>query len=203
MPDYTWADRDDWQDAWQPLIDAIGVDLDGGAEVIGADEIELSAIRRYLEPLEFDCPLHYDEAVATTHGYRGVIAPYSGLTTWATQAIGWLPGDPPVYVTDGRDDCPPVRSARSERPGPDTNSGFATDVECDFHRPFVVGDRIRLRGRRLLKVVPKQTRVGRGAFFTYEVEVLNQRDELVATQRFTAYHYVARDEQGKETADVG
>ncbi|WP_236795513.1 MaoC family dehydratase N-terminal domain-containing protein [Amycolatopsis sp. GM8] len=185
------------------MIDAIGTDLDEGAEVVGADEIELSAIRRYLEPLEFDCPLHYDDAVARAHGYPGVIAPYSGLATWTTQAISWLPGDPPVYVSDGRNDYPPLRSARLKRPGPDTNAGFATDVECEFHRPFVVGDRLRLEGRRLLSVLPKETSVGRGAFYTVEVTVLNQHDAVVATQTSTSYSYVARARHGKDSKDAG
>src|SRR5258708_1089564 len=51
---------DDWKQAWQPMIDAVGTDFSDGAEVQGADEVERGAIRRFLEPLQFDCPLHYD-----------------------------------------------------------------------------------------------------------------------------------------------
>ena len=37
---------DDWKQAWQPLIDAVGTDFGSDVEVWGADEVERSTIRR-------------------------------------------------------------------------------------------------------------------------------------------------------------
>ena len=192
MPDYSWAEREDWNDSWQPLVDAIGTDLKAGEDVqYSVEDIEKGLIRRYLEPLEFDCPLHWDEKVAKEHGYPGIIAPYSGVSTWVTTFYVWKPGDEPVYENGGRNDRPRTRSGMFNRPGPDTNAVFATDVEHEYHRPFVVGDRLGVRGQKLLSAAPKQTRVGRGAFITLESDVVNQDGELIATERSSSYHFVA------------
>jgi acyl-CoA thioesterase FadM len=67
---------------------------------------------------------------------------------------------------------------------------FATDIEIDYLQPVVVGDHVCMRGRKLLSCIPKETRVGRGAFITWESEILNQRAELVARIRVGMYQYV-------------
>lgn len=151
MPDYSWAERDDWEAAWQPVIDVIGEDFSGGVVQEAVDDIEKGLVRRYLEPIEFDCPLHYDEEVAKAHGYPGIIAPYSGLATWTSTGV-WNPGDEPVYTSAERNAQPRYRGMGRGKPlpGPDTNSGFATDVEYEYFAPFVVGDRLRQSGRKLL-----------------------------------------------------
>ena len=192
-PDYSWADHDDWQDAWQPAIEAIGEHFPERWEQAESDRIEVGAIGRYLEPLEFDCPLHWDAHVARAHGYPDVIAPYSGLSTWVSIGV-WRPGDDPVHLGNGRDEQPRWRSEgrRPRQPGPDVDGIFATDIDIEYHRPFVVGERLSLVGRKLISVVPKQTSVGRGAFLTFESEVRNEQDELIATQRLCMYRYVTR-----------
>ncbi|KWX69261.1 MaoC family dehydratase [Mycobacterium sp. NAZ190054] len=189
--DLSWADRDDWQEAWQPLADQIGTDFADGAVIKAADAVEPGAVRRYLEPLEFDCPLHHDAEVARAHGYAGIVAPYSGLATWTSAAL-WSPGEAPVYTSAERDAQPQKTSVPFHHVGPATNGGFATDVEYEFAAPVLVGDHLEIRGCRLLSVTPKETKVGRGAFTTWEFLVLNQRRELVCTQRRTLYRYVAR-----------
>jgi hypothetical protein len=82
---------DEWPAEWQPMIDAVGQDFGGGIVYLAADDVEKALVRRYLEPLEFDCPLHYDEEVARQYGYRGIVAPYSGMSTWIADAK-WKPG---------------------------------------------------------------------------------------------------------------
>ena len=64
MADTSWAWREGWEEAWQPVIDLIGEDFSEGEQISSADNVERTSIRRYLEPLELGCPLHYDEAVA-------------------------------------------------------------------------------------------------------------------------------------------
>lgn len=64
------------------MIDAVGTDFSDGVRVPGADVVEIGLVRRFLDPLEFDCELHYDTEVAQDHGYADVIAPYSSLLTW-------------------------------------------------------------------------------------------------------------------------
>src|SRR4051794_25450902 len=96
---------EDWQAAWQPMIDAIGTDFSGGAVRKGADDGERSGIRRFVEPLEFDCPLYYDEDVAKAHGYAGVVAPCSSVTSWTIPPM-WTPGGAPVFTSAERDAQP-------------------------------------------------------------------------------------------------
>ena len=96
---------EDWEAAWQPVIDAVGRDFGGGEVIEGADAVEQSALRRYLEPLEFDCPLHHDERVAREHGCAGVIAPLASYFTFIAPPL-WRPGDQPVFTSDERDAQP-------------------------------------------------------------------------------------------------
>ncbi len=190
-PDYSWAAREDWESAWRPALDAVGRDFGEGVALTGVDDIEAGQVRRFTEPLEFDCPLHTDAAVARAHGYPGIIAPYSGLATWTSTGV-WLAGEDAAYTDDDRDAQPRLRpGARFPYIGPPTDAGFATDVTYTYERPFLVGDRLSVRGPTLLAVTPKQTKVGRGAFLTWESTVHDRDGALVATMRFGMYRYVA------------
>lgn len=185
--------EEDWKTAWQPLIDAVGTDFGGDVEVWGADDVEKSSIRRYLEPLEFDCPLHYDQATARHYGYRDILAPYSSILSLALPAL-WRPGQR-IWTSAERNAQPassPVASSQDDpmqKLMPYAPGFFATDIEMDYFQPVVVGDRLRMHGRKLLSCVPKETSVGRGAFLVWESEILNQRGELVARMRTGMYQY--------------
>lgn len=190
------SDREpDWAAEWQPVIDAVGRDFDEGQTTWGADPVEPGAVRRYLEPLEFDCPLHTDLDVARAAGHEDVTMPYTGVIAWTLPAA-WSPGE---TLFDSHDrDAQPVRSAinNADMPlGPKTTGFFGTDIEVDFVRPVVAGERIGRRGRRLLSCTPKQTAVGRGAFMTWESEVITTTGELVARIRIGTYAYVPGTEE--------
>lgn len=184
---------EDWKAAWQPVIDAVGTNFGEDAEIWGADEVEKGFIRRFLEPLEFDCPLHYDKTVAEQYGYSDILAPYSSLMSLALPPL-WRPGRR-IWTSAERNAQPtysPVASSNTEAMQkilPDSPGFFATDIEIDYLRPVVVGDRVRTRGRKLLSCVPKETSVGRGAFLVWESEILNQHGELVARTRIGVYLY--------------
>ena len=66
---------DDWTQDWPPTVDVGGQDFSGGIETTADDALERATIRRYCDPIEFDCPLRYDEDVARQHGYAGILAP--------------------------------------------------------------------------------------------------------------------------------
>jgi N-terminal half of MaoC dehydratase len=66
---------DDWTVTWSAPIARIGSAHTDGAVTWGADPIERSSVRRYLEPLEFDYAMHYDPEAARRHGFTDVIAP--------------------------------------------------------------------------------------------------------------------------------
>jgi hypothetical protein len=181
---------EDWKAAWQPVVDAVGRDFGGGEVIEGADAVDPSALRRFLEPLEFDCPLHHDQRVAREHGYPGVIAPFSSYFSFVAPPT-WRPGDPPVFTSDERDAQPEGVAVRRFLTGlePPHTGYFAADFELELLRPVVLGDRLSRTGMKLVACEPKETRVGRGAFMTWEWAVRNQRAEPVARLRNIMYVY--------------
>jgi N-terminal half of MaoC dehydratase len=189
----------DWTDAWQEVVDSVGRDFSDGVVRYGAAPVEAESIRRYLEPLELDCALHYDAGVARAHGYSGIVAPYTAGPCWAIPAM-WRPGDGPLFTDEARDAQPtrtPINNTNFPL-GPPTSGFFATDLEFEFERPVVVGERVGRRGHRLLACTPKQTAVGRGAFMVWESELIVGQGEVVARMRAGVYAY-----QPHDTADAG
>src|SRR5919199_578290 len=187
------TENDDWRGAWDDMVAAVGRDFSDGKTSYGVDPVERSALRRYLEPLEFDCPLHYDEEVARSFGFSNVTVPYTAALSWSMPAM-WSPGEPPIFDDDDRN-AQPSRSPindRGERPGPKTTGFFATDMELDFIRPVVIGERVGRRGNKLISCTPKETSVGRGAFLKWESELVNQDGEVVARMRTGTYAYIPR-----------
>src|SRR5699024_4927168 len=171
----------DWKSDWQPMIEAIGQDFSNGENPSGADEVEKGAIRRFLEPLEFDCALHYDQATAREYGYEDVIAPYSSLYTWTLPPY-WRPGSEKAFTSAERNAQPtynPLSDIKTDLM-PEMTGYFATDIEMDYLQPIVVGDRLTRVGKVLLSCVPKETKVVCRAFMVWESKVFNQRHEEFA-----------------------
>jgi len=187
------ADHDeDWKAEWQPVIDAIGRDFTNGEVIWGADPVEPGAIRRYLEPLEFDCPLHTDPEVAKAAGYRDVIMPYTGVIAWTLPPI-WRPGET-LFASADRN-AQPVRSRINNEYigiGPRTTGFFGTDIEIDFLRPVVAGEHLGRRGKVLVACTHKETSVGRGAFLTWQSDVVTKSLEVVARIRMGVYAYIPK-----------
>lgn len=188
-----------WQDEWRPVVDSVGRDFLNGEVTWGGDPVEAGAVRRYLEPLELECPLHTDREVARAAGFDDVTMPYTGVMPWTLPAA-WEPGQM-LFDSDDRD-AQPVTSAINDSGlgiGPRTTGFFGTDVELDFLRPVVVGEWLGRRGKRLLSCQPKETSVGRGAFMTWESEVVSDRDgaepEVVARIRIGTYAYVPHSKE--------
>lgn len=181
---------EDWKQAWQPVIDAIGQTF--GPLTTGADEVSAAAIRRYLEPLEFDCALHCDAQTARAHGFDDIIAPNTSVHTFLLPAM-WQPGQR-IFKSGQRNAQPDTALLGGNRAPlePPTTGYFATDFEVEYFRPVTVGDRLHRRGAKLTHCAPKETSVGRGAFLTWETEICNQRDELVARTRMTSLRYNPR-----------
>jgi hypothetical protein len=178
-----------WTLAWQPVIDIVGREFDEQPPRFEADPIEASAVRRYLEPLEFNCALHHDRETARAHGYADIVVPTSALPTFSLAPM-WQPGE--TLFTCAERDAQPASSAVSgivTGLEPPTTGYFATDYDVEYLRPAVVSDRLLRRGARLLACLPKETKVGRGAFLTWQSEIVNQRLETVARMRTTFFRY--------------
>jgi acyl dehydratase len=180
---------EDWAAAWQPMVDAVGTQFDPGPHAFSADVIEASAVRRYLEPLEFDCPLHWDRAVARAQGHPDILVPTSAIPTFAMAPM-WQPGEK-LFDTADRNAAPaktPISGVRTDLEPP-TTGFFATNYDVEYLQPVYVGDRLLRRGAKLVACLPKETKVGRGAFLTWESEIVNQRFEVVARLQTTYLRY--------------
>ena len=92
----------DWKAEWEPLAEAVGRDFGDRTVVFGADAVEPGTIRRYLEPLEIGCPIHYDAEAARAAGYPDIVAPYTATMVYSVAPM-WRPGEPTVYESAGRD----------------------------------------------------------------------------------------------------
>jgi len=183
----------DWKDDWAPMVARVGEDFAQDGEVRwGVDAIDASALRRYVEVLEFDCPLHQG---------TDAVAPATSFATFALPAM-WAPGEAPIFTSGARDAEPERSPLKGTRPQgmPPSSAYMATDFEVDYLADARLGDRLGRRGNRLVQCEPKETRVGRGAFTTWEYEVINQRHDVLARCRFSMFHYVPHAAAGNQGA---
>jgi hypothetical protein len=182
---------EDWKTAWEPVIAMIGEvwDVIKAPPGVAADPVEAGAIRKYIEPLEFDCALHHDREVARSHGYADIIAPYTSLMSFAILPM-WQPGGT-LFTSDDRNAQPEQSSVKPTFPAhfPLVTGYFATDMEFEYFRPATIGDVLRMEAGPLLSCDPKETSVGRGAFVHSEIRIVNQDDELLALVRSGAFFY--------------
>ena len=175
----TWEDTEAW----------VGQEL---AQFTGADDVTLADIRRRLEALAWDCPLHYDDGVAKAHGYRGVVAPTTMLMTWAIPPY-WTPGDPrpelddPVLI-------PPFPACKLPAPG---NLIFAVASETEYFEPVYPGDRITATSV-LVGMTRKRTSAGDGAFLPVETTYVKQTGAVVGVERMTFFRYSAATPDAEE-----
>jgi hypothetical protein len=181
----------DWKAAWDPVIAMVGTvwDVIKAPPGAAADPVEAGAVRKYIEPLEFDCPLHYDREVARSRGHPDIIAPYTSLMAFAIPPM-WQPGGT-LFTSDDRNAQPERSSVRPVFPPgfPPVTGYFATDMEFDYLRPATIGDVLRMEAGPLLSCEPKETSVGRGAFLRSEMRIVNQSGELLALVRSGAFFY--------------
>ena len=166
----TWEDAESW----------VGREL---AHYEGADEVTVGGIRRRLEVLAWDCPLHYDEAVARKYDYRTVVSPATMLMTWAMPAY-WAPGDPRPTLDDGAL-LPSYPFTKIPAPG---EYMFATESETEYLEPVYPGDRISASSV-LRSIARKRLSVGDGAFFVVETTYSKQTGEVVGIERLTVFRY--------------
>jgi acyl dehydratase len=180
---------EDWTAAWQPMVAAVGTQFDPGPHVFTADVIEAGAVRRYLEPLEFDCALHCDREAARAQGHPDIIVPTSAIPTFALPPM-WRPGET-LFDSADRNAQPaktPISGVRTDLEPP-TTGFFATNYDVEYLQAVVVGDRLLRRSAKLVACQPKETKVGRGAFLTWESEIVNHRLEVVARLQTTYFRY--------------
>jgi acyl dehydratase len=166
--------RGTWEEAEAMVGQVIG-------HVSGADPVTAADIRRKLEVIGLDAPIHTDAEAAKVAGYRTIVAPISMLRTWVFPAY-WVPGRP---LDESGQLYPP--SALTNVPAP-VDRVFATESSADYLAPVHPGDRISATAV-LKSVTRKRTRVGDGAFVVIETTYRNQDDVIVAVESLTTFRF--------------
>jgi acyl dehydratase len=195
VPPVRRAETEPWVRDWAPVQDLVGSELGDTVVLYGADIVEPSGVRRFLEPLEFDCPLHTSAQRAREAGYADLVLPWSATIPFTIEAF-WSPGEPPAFVGTSYD-AQPARSPYAIHDpvprAPVTSAFVASETSVmEFVAPVVVGDRVGRVGRRLVDCQPKRTRVGEGAFIRFGAEIRNQREEPVMRTVRQYFYYNPR-----------
>jgi acyl dehydratase len=165
---------------WEDAEKRVGEEL---ARVTGADDVTVADIRRRLEILAWDCPLHYDEQVARQHGYRTLVAPATMLMPWCIPAY-WTPGQPRPRMEDPAG-VAPLAVCTIPAPG---DVMFASRSETEYVEPVYPGDRITATST-LRELTRKTLTVGDGAFFVVETRYTKQSGEVAGVERMTFFRY--------------
>lgn len=185
--------RGDPQYTWEDTIAAIGQDFSTGEEHVADELIERTAVERYCEVWEIGNPIYWDAGVAKQAGYPATVVPWSAIKQTFSYRGAWRPGDPTRFPLDMHKDATARLGSFSPAgrpvPAPRTSVGIFTDMEIEFFEPVCVGDRITVRGNKLVGVRPRKTRIGDGAFVNRESDFYNQRGELVARANQGGYSY--------------
>ena len=168
-----------WEDAEALVGSTIAV-------LEGADAVSAADIRRKLEVIGWDCPLHTDPGCAARHGHPDVVSPVSMARVWAMPGY-WRPGDPRAATEPMTTPIPATLV-----PG-EGDTMVATGVRMEHHRPLHPGDRVTATAV-LKSVTRKTTRVGVGAFIVVETTYRDQRDEVVSVETATLLRYRPHDE---------
>ena len=144
-------------------------------------EVNEYLIRHWCETLEDGNPLYLDEDYAKARGFRSVLAPPGAFMTAFSMQFRW------PWPPGGREPAPHIHYKIKEALG--LPVGIIGSIEVEFGKPLQVGDRINI-SQRLVSVSPwKKTRLGEGHFWTMDRIYRNQKGELVARERMTAFGY--------------
>jgi acyl dehydratase len=140
------------------------------------DEVNRSAIRRYVEAMGDENPVYVDDAAARATGRAGVIAPPAMLGVWTMKGY--------------RETISPAPSANAVLAAL-AEAGFTTTpgVGCkhEYRRELVVGDRVDVETVVAAVSDEKQTSRGPGYFVTNRSTFRDEAGEHVGTQELTVF----------------
>jgi acyl dehydratase len=157
-------------------------------------EVNEYLIRHWCETLEDGNPLYLDDEYARSRGFESVLAPPGAfMTTFAMQfRWPWPPG--------GREPAPHIHYDIKNALG--LPVGIIGSIEVEFGAPLQIGDRLSV-SQKLVDISPwKKTRLGEGHFWTMDRLYRNQRGELVARERMSAFGY-GRESDSEQPAASG
>ena len=158
-------------------------------------EVNEYLIRHWCETLEDGNPLYLDESYARSQGHSGLVAPPGSIMTTFSMPFRW------PWPPDGREPAPHIHYTIKELLN--LPVGIISDVELEFARPAVAGDRISV-SQRLVSISPwKKTKLGEGHFWTMDRLYRNQSGELIVRERMTGFGYGREADTASAASSAG
>jgi acyl dehydratase len=172
------------EDAYQARLQAFE-GLSVGEATEGPDAVNQAMIRHWVEAMGDENPVYTDEEAGRANGFPGVIAPPTMLQAWimrgykatAELAAARAAGRPSAGAT-------PADELMHVLDEGGFTSVVATDCEQEYHRPVVLGDRLRASSSIESVSPEKHTALGIGHFVTTLLDFTDARGEPVASMRF-------------------
>jgi hypothetical protein len=184
---------------WEDTAKYIGTDYSGGIIMVADEMVDKVMISRYCEPAEIGCLIYWDEAIARMAGYRSQVVPWAMVKEVPTYMGNWRPGQETRYPLDADPEYQARLASRSPSvggpPRPPTNAGFFTDMDIEFFEPLCIGDRVTTMGHVLHHVIPRETRVGVGAFVGNTTSYFNQFGQCIAKATQGSYSFNRKAEE--------
>jgi hypothetical protein len=137
-------------------------------------EVTVHDIGRYARAIGETDAVYFDDEAARAAGYDGVIAPPFFPYVIRMHAANLV----------AREDLAPDGSATADVPPLPTTRAMAGEVGIELGATITAGDVITVE-KRIVDMYEKQGRSGDLVFVVQEFTFTNQRDELVARERFT------------------
>jgi len=143
--------------------------------------VERGAIAAFVSAAQNANPVFWDDAVAEEIT-GGAVAPATMLSVWF-QPLPWAP--------DRTEDAVPLRLHFELKETFGYPEAIMSDNVATYYEPVRPGDALTSEQRLVSVSEEKTTRLGTGRFWVIDVEYRNQRDDLVAVERWTAFGYEA------------
>jgi uncharacterized protein len=154
----------------------VGRSLDAG---FGDVVVERGAVLHWCEAVEDANPLYWDEEVASelTEGW---IAPPSMLSAWM-RPLQFVPGREETWM--------PLSLHFDLKDAFGLPEGVVSANEIAFGEPVRIGDRITTTQRIRDISEEKETKLGRGRFWTIDVTYRNQDGTVVGVETYEMFSY--------------
>lgn len=136
--------------------------------------VDRVSIARYAHAIGETDPIHFQPEAAQAAGYDDVVAPPLFPYVIRMHGAHLVPRDELEADGSAGGDVPPVATTRA----------MAGETDIEFGTPVVAGDEVVV-SKRIADMFEKEGRSGPMVFVTMEFTFTNQRNEMVARERFT------------------
>jgi 3-methylfumaryl-CoA hydratase len=150
----------------------------------GADAVERTGLRRFLEALEWDEPIHSNPDAARAAGHPDVVVPASSHTLFAMPPY-WAPGDPPAAPGDE----PLLPRMAFFDAFPAQSRTFNLGFRRERHSDIPLGEHLGC-AYEVVSVIPKRLSIGDGSIVEIAARYETRNGSPASTGTFRIFNYV-------------